>query len=149
MLEEAAPSWRTLASMVKVLGSVSERTNVSVFCAAGKNQAPHSAAATQDVGGDGDDGGGRGGGVGDGRGVVNVKLNVASEHLKLASEHATEKLSEPAVHSAPFQPSPYESNNVAVQTEPATMSTLPEYGGSPPESAVPSVQARDHEISPG
>ena len=73
--------------------------------------------------------------------MVNVKL--ASLPL------ATEKLSEPAVHSAPFQPSPNESNNVAVQTEPATMSTAPEYGGAPPESAVPSVQARDHEISLG
>ena len=77
-----------------------------------------------------------------GRGVVNVKL-------ALSEPSSTEKLSEPAVHSAPFQPSPYESNNDAVQTEPATMSNAPEYGGSPPESAVPSAHARDHEISYG
>ena len=28
---EVAPSWRTLASMVKVLGSMSKRTNLALF----------------------------------------------------------------------------------------------------------------------
>ena len=68
-------------------------------------------------------------------------------NVKLAAKLRTEKVSEPAVHSAPFQPSPNESDNVAVQTEPPTMPTVPEYGDAPAESAVPSVQVRDHEIS--
>ena len=85
---------------------------------------------------------GRGGVEG---GALRDRLTTASlplVNVLLAGENAGDD------HVAPFQPSPKLSLMVRVQTASSATMRLP-VKGAPPEGAVPSAHATDHETSVG
>eukprot|EP00964_Phaeocystis_antarctica_P081051 scaffold50673_cov51-Phaeocystis_antarctica.AAC.1 len=98
-------------------------------------------------GGDGGDGSG-GGGDGGAGGGWNCTTKDSSPERPLAKEKFCSKPG--AAHSAPSQPSPYESVMLRVHVAPsATVNGTSEVYGAPPLSVVPSEQLRLQTTSSG
>jgi len=101
-----------------------------------------------DSGGDGREGGGGGGSGGGVGGDWNCTTKDSVPWLPFANEKLCPKPG--AAHSAPFQPSPYESVMLSVHVAPrATANGALEVYGAPPLSVVPSAQLRLQPTSRG